>query len=264
LEKGIGKKKKNAAEDPGSGKGGKNDSSQPPGGFSSMSRRFSQGKLKGEERQSIIQEIQRQAKAAALAALKPVFTAFLEAEVTAKLGRGKREARRISGQAREIDWQCASCGSRDANQFMRDGHYRRDLETGWGHLEDVQVPMLECQNCGHDVICHFAIMEKFRRFWVDFEQDVVFGSGLCESLRHLSQRWSALVGGSVGLRTINERINQIGQLRGKFRQAVTFGSRKGAEVAIYLQVQRLHAHWREESWWETSHDLYFALWNLNP
>jgi putative transposase len=174
-----------------------------------MSIQFAQGKLKGEERKSIIQEIQRQAKAAAVTAVKPVFTAYLEAEVTAKLGRGKREPQRVSEQACEIDWQCASCGSRDANQFIRDGHYRRDLETGWGHLEGVQVPMLECQRCGHDVICHFAIMEKFRRFWLDLDQQVLFGSGLCQSLRQLSQQWSAVLGSSVGLRTINERINQI-------------------------------------------------------
>ena len=174
-----------------------------------MSIRFVQGKLKGEERQSIIQEIQRQAKEAALRAVKPVFTAFLEAEVTTKLGRGKREPRQVSGQAREIDWQCASCGSRDANQFTRDGHYRRDMETGWGHVEGLQVPMLECQCCGHDVICHFAILEKYRRFWLDMDQQVLFGSGLCQSLRHLSEQWSGLLGSSVGLRTINERINQI-------------------------------------------------------
>jgi hypothetical protein len=24
------------------------------------------------------------------------------------------------------------------------------LETGWGELEDLQVPMLECQQCLHD------------------------------------------------------------------------------------------------------------------
>jgi putative transposase len=174
-----------------------------------MSIRFVQGKLKGEERQSIIQEIQRQAKEAALRAVKPVFTAFLEAEVTTKLGRGNREARHVSGQAREIDWQCASCGSCDANQFTRDGHYRRDMETGWGHVEGLQVPMLECQCCGHDVVCHFAILEKYRRFWLDLDQQVLFGSGLCQSLRHLSEQWSGLLGSSVGLRTINERINQI-------------------------------------------------------
>ena len=69
--------------------------------------------------------------------------------------------------------------------------------------------MLECQNCQHDVVSHFAIMEKFERFWLDLDQQALFGSGLCESLRQLSQQWSAILGGSVGLRTINERINQI-------------------------------------------------------
>src|SRR5438874_9144058 len=174
-----------------------------------MSIHFSQGKLQGEERKSILQEVQTQAKAAALRAIKPVLSAFLEEEVTAKLGRGKREPRRMSGQPRTIDWQCGSCGCRDANQFTRDGHYRRNLETGWGHLEDLQVPMLECQHCQHDVICSFTILEKYQRFWLDLDQDVLFSSGLCQSLREISQRWSATVGGSVGLRTINERINQI-------------------------------------------------------
>ena len=38
---------------------------------------------------------------------------------------------------------------------------------------------------------------------------MLFGSGLCHSLRQLSQQWSAVLGSSVGLRTINERINQL-------------------------------------------------------
>ncbi len=426
-----------------------------------MSISFSQGKLQADERKSIIQVVQKQAKAAALNAIRPVLMGFLEAEVTAKLGRPKGESRQVSSAQRSIDWQCASCGCSDAHQFTRDGHYRRNLETGWGHLEDLQVPMLECQQCQHDVICSFSILEKYQRFWLDLDQDVLFSSGLCQSLREISQRWSAMVGGSVGqldgiwltiqsqsdkekpdrrkrqrkerkgkrvvvlvalgfwndgsgrreiidweiakseehtewekllnrlwergvrpeqglqmvvrdgsgglgealafvygstvleqrclfhklrnvadkarselkgeekreerkqlleqasaiyqaesaaqarerlarwaeqwrecapkavatlqrdfeqtlvyyslpavarewIRTTSllERTNR--QLRRKFRQAVTFGSRKGAEVAIYLQVQRLHAHWTDESWWETSHALYFDLWNLNP
>jgi putative transposase len=59
-----------------------------------------------------------------------------------------------------------------------------------------------------------------------------------------------------------ERTNR--ELRRKFRQAVTFGSLTGAEVALYLQVRRLHARWTNESWWDTSHALFFELWNLNP
>jgi hypothetical protein len=82
-------------------------------------------------------------------------------------------------------------------------------ETGWGELEDLQVPMLECQECLHDVVVYWTIVEKFKRFWLDLDQDVPFGSGLCQSLRDLSERWSAILGSSVGLRTINERINQI-------------------------------------------------------
>src|SRR5205807_5278605 len=46
-------------------------------------------------------------------------------------------------------------------------------------------------------------------FWLDMDQQVLFGSGLCQSLRHLSQQWSAALGSSVGLRTINDRINHI-------------------------------------------------------
>jgi hypothetical protein len=122
----------------------------------------------------------------------------------------------MSGQPRKVDWQCGHHGCQDANQFIRDGHYRRSLETGRGHLRDLRVPMLECQRCQHYVITQFAISEKYKRFWMDLDQDVLFGSGFCQSLRHLQERWGATAEGSVGLRTLNERINQIeplGQMR---------------------------------------------------
>ena len=174
-----------------------------------MSIQFLPGKLQGEERKTIIQSVQKQLKEAALEAVRPLLTQFCEEEVTAKLGRGQRSPRRVSGQAREIEWQCGHCGCRDANQFTRDGHYRRSLETGWGQVEGLQVPMLECQRCGHDVVCTYTILEKYRRFWLDVDQRVLFGTGACQSLRQLSQEWSAILESSVGLRTINERINQI-------------------------------------------------------
>jgi hypothetical protein len=132
-----------------------------------MSISFSQGKLQADERKIIIQAVQKQAKAAALQAIRPVLKGFLEAEVTAKLGREKGTPRQVSSTERPIDWMCACCGCADANQFTRDGQDLRSLETGWGHLEDLQVPMLECQQCQHDVICSFAILEKEQRFWLD-------------------------------------------------------------------------------------------------
>lgn len=165
--------------------------------------------LQGKERREIIKLVQDQAKKAALEAIQPIVTEFLEAEVTLKLGREKGENRQISSQKREIDWVCGYCGCQDAHQFTRDGHYKRNLETGWGHIQDMQVPMLECQKCYHDVICTFSILEKYKRFWLDLDQDVLFSSGVGQSLRVISERWSEQIEGNVGLRTINERINQI-------------------------------------------------------
>src|SRR6266487_1673584 len=174
-----------------------------------MTIHFRQGKMEAPERQAILEEVYQQAKGAATAAVKAVVEALLEAEVTAKLGREKGAVRHISGQSRSSDWVCGHCGCQDAQQFTRDGHYRRSLQTSWGSIQELRVPMLECQQCGHDVICHFTVLEKYERFWLDLDQDVVLGSGLGESLRHLRERWGEAVGSSIGLRTLNERINQI-------------------------------------------------------
>jgi hypothetical protein len=47
--------------------------------------------------------------------------------------------------------------------------------------------MVECQHCQHDVVAQFAILDKYQRFWLDAPQRAIFGSGLCQSLRHLSR-----------------------------------------------------------------------------
>ena len=87
--------------------------------------------------------------------------------------------------------------------------------------------------------------ESVATFERDFEATLAYFQ-----LEGLPREW-------IGSPSLLERINR--QLRRKVRQALTFGSRKGAEVALYLQVQRLHAHWTEQGWWETSHALYFDL-----
>jgi len=170
---------------------------------------FSQGKLNGPSRQSIIEALQIKMQQAALTAILSLISQFLAAELTAKLGRAKAEPRTISNQPRLIDWVCAGCGCNDANYFIRDGHYQRALANGWGYLKGLPVPMIECVKCQHDVVAHWAILEKYQHFWLDFDQQVLFGSGLCQSLRQLSQEWSATLGSQGGLKTINERINQV-------------------------------------------------------
>lgn len=181
-----------------------------------MSIQFSQGKLQDQERKTILQAVQSHMQTAAQEAVRGVVTEVVEAEVTAKLGREKGQPRQAKSQARESDWKCGHCGCSDANQFIRDGHYRRELQTGWGTVQNLQVPMLECQRCKHDVICNYAILEKHQRFWMDLTQDALWSSGCGQSLRDIRERWSATIGSSIGLRTINERINQIEPLVHQF------------------------------------------------
>jgi hypothetical protein len=89
------------------------------------------------------------------------------------------------------------------------GHYHRSLETGRGHLSDLRIPMLECQQCQHDAITQFVILEKYTRFWMDLDQDVLFCSGFSESLRHIRERWSVTVGAVWGCAPESVRINQL-------------------------------------------------------
>ena len=84
----------------------------------------------------------------------------------------------------------------------------------------------------------------------DFEQTLAF-----YTLEGIPREW-------IRTTSLLERTNR--ELRRKFRQAVTFGSQAGAQVAIFLQVQRLHAQWSQQTWWDISHSLSFQLWNLNP
>jgi hypothetical protein len=174
-----------------------------------MSITVSPTRIKGKERQEILEAVQKQIKEAALQASRQVIMACLEAEVTAKLGREKGRPRQVGEQVHEIDWKCGHCGCQNANQFTRDGHSQRTLEPTWGHSDQVRVPMLECQNCQHDVICQFSMLEKFQRWWVDLQQDAFFSSGLGQSLRAIRNRWSGELERPVGLRTMNEVMNQV-------------------------------------------------------
>lgn len=65
----------------------------------------------------------------------------------------------------------------------------------------------------------------------------------------------------IGTTSLVERTHR--QPRRKVRQVCCFGSPKGAEVAMYVQVQRLTVCWSKKTWWETSQTLYFDFLTLN-
>jgi hypothetical protein len=49
-------------------------------------------------------------------------------------------------------------------------------------------------------------------------QDVLWSSGCGQSLREIAERWGATLGSDVGLRTINDRINEMERLSQKFHE----------------------------------------------
>ncbi len=82
--------------------------------------------------------------------------------------------------------------------------------------------------------------------------------------RLLDRRWQRGVRPEAGLQAVirdgkgEQRTNRA--LRRKFRQACCFSSRRGALVAIYLQMQRLHVRWTKTSWAHTARSLSLAFY----
>ena len=64
-----------------------------------MSIQFSQGKLQEEERKTILQQVQCHMQKVAQEAVREVVTEMMEAEVTAKLGRGKGRCGRAKSES---------------------------------------------------------------------------------------------------------------------------------------------------------------------
>lgn len=104
----------------------------------------------------------------------------------------------------------------------------------------MQVPMLECQCCRHDVICGYAILDKNKRFWLDLDQDVLWSSGCGQILREICEHWCAILGRDVGPCTINERINQMERI------AQEFHKEKIKDVPDVIQVDGIWLTIQEE------------------
>src|SRR5437763_14299939 len=115
-----------------------------------MSITVTAARFQGKQRKESIQEVQKQMQEGAIQAIKQVLSACLEAEVTAKLRREKGEPRRASSHEREIDWKCGHCGCQDANHFTRDGHYKRNSQTGYGNHQSSPITMEKWKRCHHD------------------------------------------------------------------------------------------------------------------
>ena len=149
-----------------------------------------------EELQGVVQEI-----------IKRCIEAELEAEGDRLLKRKRHKRRRKIKEETKSTAYCQRCGSHKANHFQRNGHYRRGVDTSWGHVK-IDMPQVRCE-CGGNVKMPYQILRARQRIWDDLEWEMRAEYGWGMSLRWIKAKEDAKLKGSLGLRTLNQRIHRL-------------------------------------------------------
>ena len=173
--------------------------------------------VKGSRRLAVFQQLVKQTRELAQSGLTRMMNEELDEEVTSELGRLPRMPRAMSGE-REMSWACHGCGQRRAQDFERDGHYPRGLQTMWGGLLPVQVPMLECRVCGASADIEFAALPKHKHLWLDIDEEVLFSYGAEEGLRHIAERVGKQLGWPVSASSVQRRVHALASALAEWRE----------------------------------------------
>lgn len=132
--------------------------------------------------------------------------AQLEADVEGWLHRRYHGRRRQVGQ-RQGRAQCQRCGSRHARRFSRNGHRHRQLVTQFGVL-DFWMPRVICE-CGGSVTIPFSILSPYQRLWDDVLGQIGQWAELGLSLRQMQNLIGEQGHTQVGLRKLNEVVQDV-------------------------------------------------------
>jgi transposase-like protein len=164
-----------------------------------------------EDRDEYLRGLLGEMQAAVREVVRRCIETMLEQEVNQALkrkahGRSKRVSGALKGRA-----VCRKCGSQQVNRFWRNGHYPRGLDTSWGHV-DIAMPQVRCR-CGGSVAMPWRTVRKGQRIWEDVGWEMQAEAGWGLSLRWIKAKEDAKLGGSLGLRTINEWVQQVGDGR---------------------------------------------------
>ena len=128
----------------------------------------------------------------------------LESDVEMWLYRAPHERRK--GVCRVSQAQCQRCESRHAQDFHRNGHRKRQMVTGVG-VVDFWLPRVVC-DCGGSVEIPFSILRPYQQIWSDVELQVDRWADLGLSLRQMQTELGHQSQTQVGLRTLNQIVNQ--------------------------------------------------------
>jgi transposase-like protein len=137
----------------------------------------------------------------------------LETEVERFLGR-KRYRRRRQARPKETGLYCSQCRSHQRQDFHRNGHYPRQLATGWGCVQ-LHMPQAKCR-CGGNVRLAFQTVRPRQRIWQDLQWQIQaeYGRGL--SYRQIKVDLDRRLKSSLGLRTLNQPVLALGLEAGSF------------------------------------------------
>jgi putative transposase len=129
----------------------------------------------------------------------------LENEVSIWLYRSHHERR--SGIKGRSQAYCQGCGSQEARHFMRNGHRKRQLVSNYGVLSFC-LPRVLC-DCGGSVKIPFSILEPYQQIWHDVALQINRWADLGLSLRQMQGEIGEQIGTQVGLRTLNEQVQNV-------------------------------------------------------
>ncbi len=108
--------------------------------------------------------------------------------------------------------ECVYCHTRQSEHFTRHGGRKRTVTIYWGDLQ-VRWPRALCE-CGHCVKLNLkGWLEPYQRLGEDVDVLIQRWGAMSLSLRQMAKELSHSYIGPLGLRTLNERLHQLRELK---------------------------------------------------
>ena len=133
----------------------------------------------------------------------------LDANIELLLGRSAYVRRERIGPWVEVNAVCQRCKCRQSQRFLRNGHRAHTVLTLWGEVT-VWVQRLVCV-CGGSVrLAMDGWLRPYQRIGDDIDAQVRRWGALRLSLREMQAELAQLHLPPLALRTLNQRLQQVG------------------------------------------------------
>lgn len=162
--------------------------------------------VKSVDGADVVRELSRKLMAVLRAEAAKLIESALEEELERWLGRKPyQRSNRRSG--RRVQATCCKCGSQYQRDFLRHGHRKRGLAILYGLLF-IWAPRVICR-CGGSVRIPSQVLRPGQRIWQDVTLRIQRWGEKAVSLRQIRDDLAEELSTSLGLRTINERLQAV-------------------------------------------------------